>query len=156
MQGSAGSPNPEAAMRPQQYRVLLTEEERARLLVLVGQGRAPARAILRAHILLSASEGAYDWQIAEALHTSRATVHRTRHRFWTEGLERALYDRPRPGAEPKLDGKAEAFLVALACTKAPEGRTCWTMQLLADRLVQLGVVREISDETVRRVLKKTR
>ncbi|RKY62069.1 MAG: hypothetical protein DRP95_02040 [Candidatus Latescibacterota bacterium] len=78
-----------------------------------------------------------------------------RKRFAEEGLEAALNERPHPGAKPKLDGKQEAFLVALACSDPPEGREHWTMQLLADRLVELGVVESISDETVRRVLKKT-
>jgi len=146
-------------MRPKEYRVELTDVERAELLLLIRRGRAPARAILRAHILLRANEDAFDGDIARALHTSVATVGRTRRRFagapGGERLARALYDRPRPGAEPKLDAKQEAFLVALACSDAPEGRTCWTMQLLADRLVQLGVVEAISDETVRRALKKT-
>ena len=143
-------------MRPQTYRVELNEEDRVRLLLLIGQGTAPARVIRRAHTLLQASEGAFDHQIASALHVHRTSVQRTRRRFVEEGLEAALQERARPGAEPKLDGKAEAFLVALACTEAPEGREHWTMQLLSERLVALGLVEAISDETVRRVLKKTR
>jgi hypothetical protein len=146
-------------MRPKQYRVELTEAERAELLLLIRRGQAPARVIRHAHILLRASEDAEDAATAEALHTSRATVARTRERFATapaaERLTHALYDRPRPGAAPKLDAKQEAFLIALACSDAPEGRTVWTMQLLADRLVAMQVVEAISDETVRRALKKT-
>src|SRR3989304_3215971 len=92
----------------------------------------------------------------QALLVGLATVARTRQRFVEGGLEWALTERPRPGAARKLDGKAEAFLIALACTDAPEGRECWTMQLLADRLVELGLVEEISDETVRRTLKRGR
>ncbi len=143
-------------MRPQTFRVKLSEEDRVRLLLLIRQGSAPARVIRRAHTLLLASEGAFDHEIASALHVHRTTVQRTREHFCEGGLDAALYESPRPGAEPKLDGRGEAFLVALACTEAPEGREHWTMQLLAERLVALGVVEAISDETVRRVLKKTR
>jgi hypothetical protein len=141
-------------MRTKQYRVELTEEERARLLLLTHQGRAPARTVLRAHILLRASEDAFDDDTAAALHTSVNTVQRVRRRFAEAGLDRALYDRPRPGGTPKLDAKGEAQLIALACSKPPEGRTVWTMQLLADTLVELHVIDAISDESVRRTLGK--
>lgn len=143
-------------MRPQAYRVELSDEDLVRLRLLISQGSAPARVIRRAHTLLLASDGAYDHQIASALHVDRSTVQRTRQRFCCDGLDAALYESPRPGAEPKLDGKGEAFLVALACSKAPEGREHWSMQLLADRLVELEIIDSISDETVRRTLKKTR
>lgn len=143
-------------MRPQTFRVVLSEEDRVRLLLLIRQGSAPARVVRRAHVLLRASEGAFDHQIAEALHTHPTTIQRVRRRFAEEGLDAALYERPRPGAEPKLDGKAEAFLVALACSDPPEGREHWSMQMLADKLVELSLVEAISDETVRRTLKKTR
>ena len=149
-------------MRTKQYRVELTDEERDALLVLISRGAAPARVIRRAHILLRASEDAEDAATAAALHVSASTVARTRERFARapteptgERLQRALYERPRPGAAPKLGPKEEAHLVALACSDAPAGRTYWTMQLLADRLVEIKVVEAISDETVRRVLKKT-
>jgi transposase len=146
-------------MRPQTYRVELTDEERVQLLLLTRQGKAPARAIQRAHILLRADEGAYDHVIAEALHVSRKTVGRVRQRFAEASIEHrldtVLYDPPRPGAERKLDAKQEAFLIALACSEAPEGRKHWTMQLLADRLIELEIIDSISDETVRRTLKKT-
>ncbi len=148
--------NLEDPMRPQTYRVELSQEDRVRLFLLIRQGRAPARVVRRAHTLLQASEGAFDHQIASALHVNRTTVQRTRERFSQGGLETALYETARPGAEPKLDGKGEAFLVALACSEAPEGREHWSLQLLAGRLVELGLVEAISDETVRRVLKKTR
>jgi transposase len=82
------------------------------------------------------------------------TVERTRKRFVEEGLEAALSERSRPGARRKLDGHQEAYLVALACSDPPEGKKRWSMQLLADRLVEVGMVEEISDETVRRTLKK--
>ncbi len=136
------------------YVVDLTKEEKAKLLELVGKGEARARKMNRAHILLLANEGRTDKDIAQALHTSPSTVERTRRRFVEGGLERALNESPRPGGKRKLTGKQEAYLVALACSDPPEGKKRWSMQLLADRLVELEIVEEISDETVRRTLKK--
>lgn len=144
----------EEPMPKKQYVVTLSDEERRRLLDMVKKGKMSARSLARCHILLRADEGALDAAIAEALHVGVSTVERTRQRFVEEGLDKALCERPRPGAKPKLDGKQEAFLVALACTDTPDGQEHWTMQLLSDRLVQLEVVDEISDETVRRVLKR--
>jgi len=141
-------------MRTKQFRVELSEEQRARLLLLTRQGRAPARTVLRAHILLGASEDAFDDDTAAALHTSVNTVQRVRRRFAEAGLDRALYDRPRPGGTPKLDAAGEARLIALACSDPPEGRIVWTLQLLADKLVELHVIDSISDESVRRTLGK--
>jgi transposase len=138
------------------YIVDLTADERTDLLALVGKGMAPARKLTRARILLLADEGKTDEEIADALHVHRVTVERTRRRFVEGGAERALNEQSRPGGRPKLDGRQEAMLVALACSQAPEGRSRWTLQLLADRLVELAVVDGISDETVRRTLKKTR
>jgi transposase len=138
------------------YLVTRTEEERVHLLALTKKGKVSARKLTRAHILLQADAGVSDTAIAAALHTGIATVERIRKRFVEEGLDAALTERPRPGGQRKLDGKQEAFLIALACSTPPEGRQCWTMQLLADRLVAVQVVEAISDETVRRTLKKTR
>ena len=138
------------------YIVDLTPDERTDLLTLVGKGVAPARKLTRARILLLADKGKTDQEIADALHVHRVTVERTRRRFVEGGVERALSDKPRPGGRPKLDGKQAAHLVALACSAPPEGRSRWTMQLLADRLVEPALVDSISDETVRRTLKKTR
>jgi len=134
--------------------ITLTDEERATLLALVRKGKAPARRIRRAQILLKAADGDPDSVIARAVHAGRATVQRVRKRFTTEGLDATLTERPRPGAARRLDGKGEALLVALACSTPPEGRDTWTMQLLADRLVTLEVIDAISDDTVRRTLKK--
>jgi transposase len=142
-------------MARKRYVVTLTDEERAQLLALTKQGRGAARRLTRAHLLLQAAAGATQEAIAAALHWGRATVVRTCQRCVEEGLEAALQDRPRPGAQRKLDGKQEAFLIALACSPPPEGRTCWTMQLLANRLVELRLIDAISDETVRRTLKNT-
>jgi len=100
------------------------------------------------------AEGKTDRIIAEVPGVNPQTVRNIRKRFAEEGLEATLRERPRPGARPKLDAKGEAILIALACSDLPEGRECWTMQLPADRPVGLGMVDSISDETVRRVLKK--
>ena len=137
------------------YGVPLSEDERAHLLALTTKGKVAARKLTRAHILLQADTGVADTAIAAALHVGTATVERLRKRFVEEGLDAALSERPRPGGRRKLDGKQEAFLVALACSTPPDERKCWTMQLLADKLVELQQVGSISDETVRRTLKKT-
>lgn len=142
-------------MPRKKYVVHLSEEERDSLLALVKRGEAKARTILRAQAFLLCEEGKTDEEIASVLRVSRGTLYNWRKRLAEEGLEAALHDRPRPGAAPKLDAKGEATLIALACSDPPEGRAHWTMQLLADRLVELNVVEEISDETVRRTLKKT-
>lgn len=143
-------------MRPKEFRVELSEAERAELVLLISRGTAPARTIRRAHILLAAADDWFDVDVAAALHASEATVLRVRRRFAdapaAERLDRALSDRPRPGAARKLDAKGEATLIALACSKPPEGHTVWSMQMLADKLVELHVIEAISDETVRRTL----
>jgi len=134
----------------------LTEEERTFLLDLIKSGEHSARKLNRAHILLLAAESKTDQEIATALHTSTPTVQRTRQRFVEGNLEGALNERPRLGgcALKKLDEKGEAILETLARSEPPVGRKCWTLQLLADKLVALKVVDSISYETVRRELKK--
>jgi len=143
------------------YVVRLTDEQRQRIGALVRSGRAHARSLLYARILLKAdaSEGGPAWtdeRIADALETSADTVARERRRFLEDGLEVALMPK-KPGRPRRrvLDGRAEAHLVALACSDPPEGRASWTLRLLADRMVELGVVEGVSRETVRRTLKKT-
>ncbi len=121
----------------------------------VGSYESKARTLTRARILLLSAEGKTDEFIVDALKVAPQTVRNIRKRFAEEGLSAALSEQPRPGARRKLDGKQEAFLVALVCSTPPQGREHWTMRLLADKLVELGVVESISDETVRRVLKKT-
>jgi transposase len=138
------------------YVVKLTESERGDLHRLTRRGKAGARQIKRALVLLRADEGATDEQIAAGVGVGSATVERIRKRFVTEGLEEAVTEKPRPPLPPKLDGKGEALLLALACSDVPEGHARWSMQMLADRLVALGAVDAISDETVRRSLKKAR
>ena len=103
-----------------------------------------------------ASEGYSDSAIASTLRVNISTVERTREKFVVGGLEYAVEDRPHPSKPRKLDGNQEAYLVATACSAAPEGRTRWTMQLLAEQLMSLGIVDSISDETVRQTLKKTK
>ena len=141
--------------RAKKYHVTLTNDERAQLLAMTKRGKVAARQVNRAHILLHAHTGTPDDVIAHALHIGTATVERPRKRFVEEGLEAALAERPRPGGRRKLAGRPEAFLIALACSAPPEERPCWTMQLLADTLVELDIVESISDETVRRTLNKT-
>jgi transposase len=137
------------------YLVDLADDERATLTALTRKGKVAARRLKRAQILLAAADGTIDEAIAATVRCSVATVERTRKRFVLGGLDWALREAPRPGATRKLDGKQEAYLVALACSAPPAGREHWTMQLLADRLVELQVADAISDETVRRLLKKT-
>jgi transposase len=136
------------------YIVDLTKEERAYLLDFIKSDKKSARKLNRARILLQADEGKTDKEIAEALHTGTATVHRTRQNFVTGNLEGALNERPRLGGQKKLDEKGEAVLETLAHSKPPAGRKRWTLHLLADRLIQLKVVDSISYETVRQELKK--
>jgi transposase len=144
------------------YKVTLEAEERQHLHDLIAAGKAAARKLAHARILLKAdaADGGPAWldgRIAEALEVSTDTVERVRRRFVELGLDAALdrKQRERPPREIKLDGRAEARLIALACSPPPLGRAVWTMQLLADKLVELEVVDSISDETVRLALKKT-
>jgi transposase len=142
------------------YIVRLTQEQRSQLETLVLSGRAHARKLLYARILLKADANGPDrWtdeRIADALEVSTATVARERQRFCEEGLEVALMPK-KPGRPRRrvLDGRAEAHLIALSCSDPPEGRERWSLRLLADRMVQLGHADELSYETVRRTLKKT-
>jgi len=141
---------------PKKYVVQLSEDQHGLLYALIQKGNAPARTIRRAHTLLLADEQHPAQTIAAMLHTSAVTVTQTCKRFLTMGLEAALYDLPRPGSRRKLDGRQEAHLVALACSAPPAGRARWSLRLLADRIVELGIVETVSYATVRRVLKKTR
>ena len=142
------------------YVVTLTEDERAGLRGLVSAGKAAARKLVHARILLKAdaSPGGAGWDdesISEALEVGTATIERIRKQFVEEGLAAALErHRPRRQYERRLDGVREAHLVAVTCSEAPEGRERWTMQLLADKMVALGHVEALSRETVRRTLKK--
>lgn len=142
------------------YVVRLTQEQRTHLETLVRRGRAHARKLLYARILLKTdANGPDQWtdeQIADAFEVSTATVARERRRFCEDGLEVALMPK-KPGRPRRrvLDGRAEAHLIALSCSDPPEGRERWSMRLLADRMVELGHVDTVSHETIRRTLKKT-
>ena len=137
------------------YRVTLTDQERERLEALTRKGTAPVRMVRRAQTLLLAAEERTDEEIVKALRIGVSTVERTRKRCVEDGVEAALRERPRPGARPKLGPKARAYVVALACTKPPEGRHRWSMQMLADKLVELELVPDITDEAIRLLLKRT-
>jgi transposase len=143
------------------YRVTLTEQERQELQKMVSTGKAAAKKLVRARIMLLAdqTEGGpakSDPEICEALGCGRATVERVRKQFVENGLEATLQPAPsRRVYERRLDGKAEAHLVALTCGAPPEGRSQWTLRLLADRMVALGYVETVCYETVRQTLKKT-
>jgi transposase len=143
------------------YRVTLTEAERQELQAMVRAGKAAARKLVRARVLLLADQAEgrpakSDPEIIEALGCGRATVERIRKQFVEEGLEETLQPKPSMRVyERRLDGKAEAHLVAVACGAPPEGRSRWTLRLLGDRLVALGHVESVAHETVRQTLKKT-
>jgi transposase len=141
-------------MPAKKYRVKFDTDERNQLLEMTSKGAIGARKMKRAQILLKADEGWKDEVIIQALNTSRSTVERTRKRLVEGGLDKALNEDPRPGQRVKLTGDAEAHLVALTCSDAPGGRDHWPLRLLADKLVELGVVEAISHETVRRTMKK--
>jgi transposase len=142
-------------MPRKKYLINLSDEDRENLLQMTRKGTFKARQFKRAMILLKADEGLSDPEIMAALNVSRPCVERIRKRFVSDGIERAMNEDPRPGQKRKLDGRAEATLIATACTEAPEGHEHWTLRLLAGKLVELGVVDAVSYETVRRTLKKT-
>jgi len=143
------------------YIVELTKAECKTLRELISSGKAAARKLARARILLKAdsSPRAPNWsdvKISEALDVGRATVERLRKQFVEEGFEAALVQRKsHRNYQRKLDGDAEAHLIALACSKAPEGYSRWTLRLLAESMVTLEYIDQVSHETVRSVLKKT-
>jgi hypothetical protein len=143
------------------YRVTLTQPERQELQQLISRGKADARKLTHARILLQADEAAggprrTDEKIASALNTATRTVERVRERFVEQGLEAALVPaRSKRIYTRKLDGRQEAKLIALACSKPPTGKRRWTLRLLADEMVELDVTDSLSHETVRQTLKKT-
>ena len=148
-------------MPAKRYRVTLTGEERAELETLVKKGKGSASRLRRARILLMADEeqsggGWKDAEIAKALSAHQRTVERIRQTCVEMGIESALnHTRPKKSRPKVLDGEKEARLVQLACTAAPDGHEEWSMQMLADKLIELEVVETISRETVRTTLKKT-
>ncbi len=144
----------------QHLRVDLSAEERHHLLHLVDRGSPPARTATRARVLLMADRSTgtrhtYS-EIGEVLHCHADRISRVCRRYVLEGLDAALYDRPRTGAPPKVTGEIEARLVMLACSDPPDGRKRWTLRLLAEQMVVLGHIDSISNVTVYQRLKKTR
>jgi transposase len=145
------------------YVVKLTEEERAALQAMVSRGKAAARKLTHARILLNADAapegiGRTDQEIHETLGVGLSTIYRVRQRFVEESFDAAIHPRPappRPGKR-KIPQEVEKQLVTLACSDPPEGRCCWTLELLGDRLVELKLVESVSRETVRQALKKRR
>jgi transposase len=139
--------------------IRLTPDQRQELEGMVRAGHASARTLTRARILLltdrSQDSRRTDKEVASALLCSVSTVRAVRRRFHQEGLQAALYDKPRPGAVPKVTGDVEAKLVMLACSEPPEGHARWTLRLLADKMVELEYIESISHVTVGDHLKKT-
>ena len=136
----------------------LTEEERKRLEELIKTGQQSNRVNARARtlLMLDRSQG-QEHKIREVVEmgmVSQGTVANIKRRYFTGGIEKALYDRPRPGAKPKLDGETEAHLIALACSDPPDGYAQWTLRLLADRMVELQYVESISHTAIAKKLKK--
>ena len=134
------------------YRVELSQIERGELTALLSGGKHAARKLKRAQILLAADAGASDDDIAISVGVGGSTVYRTKQRFVLGNLAAALSEQPRPGASRKLSGKQEALLVATACSKPPQGRARWTLELLAGEMVRLTAHDNVSRETVRRRL----
>src|SRR5690348_3903019 len=147
--------------RSHKYEVVLSEDQRFALQHLLSRGTAPVRQQAHARILLKIDRNApgprwTDEQVAEAFEMSRSTVIRIRERFVNHGLDDALTHRPPTQTRAcALDGEQEAHLIALACSPSPQGQARWTLRLLANRMVELGYVEQVSYETVRRTLKKT-
>ncbi len=140
-------------------KVYLTDAHRAHLEHLIRSGSCLARTQTKARILLltdrTHNDPCSDADIAAVLQVSKPTIIRTRRRFVLDGITAALYDKPRPGAKPKITGDVEAQLTVLACSTPPAGKARWTLQLLADKLVELELVDSISDVAVMQRLKKT-
>ncbi len=142
-------------MPVRKYVVNLSKVERDNLGELIQNEAARSRRVKHAKILLESDLGKSAAKVANWVGVGHSTVERTRQRYAEGGLEAALHDKPRPGGAPKLDGKQQAFLIALACSDTPDGQERWSMQMLADKIVELGVVEApVSHDTVRRVLKK--
>ncbi len=135
--------------------VLLKPKEQKYLHQLITKGSQKARTITRCRILLLANEGKTDTQIIEALNTARNTIRTVRYRYVHKGLEVSINEQPRPGAPNKFTGRNKAKITAIACSKPPDGRSRWTLRLIADTMVELDIVDNISHHTVQRVLKKT-
>lgn len=140
---------------PQPTWVVTSDEEYIQLRQYVREGKKSSRAITRARVLLLSDEHVPDEEICQQLDVGRVTVYRVRRKYYDGGLAQALHDKQRSGAPSKIDGRVEASLTMLACSAPPAGSGRWTLQLLADKLVELQVIDSISLESVRTALKKT-
>lgn len=138
-----------------QYKIELKRSEQSELEALLHKGKSSARKLNRCRLLLLSHEGKTDAQISKTLGIAPATVFNIRYRYCQEGLKEALGEKPRSGAPRKFTGREEAKVTAIACSKPPEGRSRWTLRLLADRIVELKVTDSIGYVSVRRILKKT-
>lgn len=136
------------------YCVRLEEGEREELTSYLRSGKSSSRSLTRARILLLADEGRIDEEISDVLKVSKSTASRIRKRYCEGGLDFALHEKPRSGAPTKIDGRIEAQLTLLACSEPPDGRSKWTVRLLADKLVEMEAVDSISHMSVQRLLKK--
>lgn len=143
-------------MRKKSFTVKLTDEQKEQLNALINKGKHSARVIKRARLLLMAEQDKKDEEISALVGYCISQIKNIRKRFFLEGLDSALKEKPRPGAPIKLDRRAEEIASAIACSNPPEGRSCWTMQMIADKLVELKYVSDINDETIRLRLKKKR
>jgi len=143
-------------MRKKIFTVKLTDEQRKQLNALINKGKHSARVIKRARVLLMAEQDKKDEEISTLVGYCISQIKNIRKRFFLEGLDSALKEKSRPGAPRKLDKRAEEIASAIACTNPPEGRSCWTMQMIADKLVELKYVSDITDEAIRLRLKKKR
>jgi len=137
------------------YVIKLKKNEKKYLEKLIKQGKRSARETKRAMLLLLSNEGKIDKEIIDALKVSRSTCLNIRKRYCEEGLESALKEKPRPGAPIKIDSRVESMITMIACSEPPEGRSCWTMELIADRLITLENI-EITPQSVSNTLKKIR
>lgn len=143
-------------MALRKYDITLTDGQRKELQNLVSKGTSKAREIKHANVLLLSEQKKTYKEIESSLNISHQTITNIRKRFCEESLESALTDKPRPGIKSKFTDKADAYLISLSCSNPPEGRECWTMQMLSDKLIELKLVDSISDEAVRLRLKKIR
>jgi putative transposase len=145
-------------MPTQRRAIKLTRTERGELERFVAHGKRSARAITRARILLLSDEGRKDRELTEILGVSRGTVHNVRKKYQQKASAHILdllQEAPRSGRPLKLDSRVEAKVTMIACSEPPAGCGRWTLHLIADKLVRLGVTASISHESVRRLLKKT-
>ena len=136
--------------------ISLKSDERKKLKKLVTKGSAKAREIRRGNVLLMSDSGKAPKEISETLEVNKRTIQNIKERYLQGGIDNALYEKPRPGAPTIFDGKVRAKITSLACTEAPEGYAKWSLRLLAEKVVELKIVNEISHNHIGLILKKTK